>query len=122
MYDVAERWCGWDRMRFHHHRFFRAHQYPRSAFTMINLPCGSSRTRRCLGMSGRARSVLADVLHFRRFRVREATDRTPRFSVLLGCHSSVPAVLSRSLPPSHFGVSGRRSWHGEGARCGGRRE
>lgn len=53
MYDVAGRWCGWDRMRFHHHRFFRAHQYPRSAFTMINLPCGSSRTRRCLGMSGR---------------------------------------------------------------------
>lgn len=86
------------------------------------LPCGSSRTRRCLRMSRRRRNVLADVLHFRRFRVREATDRTPRFSILLGRLSSVPVILSCSLPLSHFEVSGRRSWHGEGARCGGRRE
>lgn len=54
--------------------------FPRARWisAMINLPCGSSRTRRCLGMSGRGENVLADVLHFRRFRVREATDRTPK--------------------------------------------
>jgi len=42
----------------------------------------------------RVRGLGGNVLHFRCYRVREATDRTPRFSVLLGC-SSVRLVSHR---------------------------
>lgn len=56
---------------------------PRSR--LINLPCGISPcARQSLGTSRRGGTSTTDrVRHFRCFRVREATDRTPRFSVLL---------------------------------------
>jgi len=51
----------------------------------------------------RVRGLGGNVLHFRCYRVREATDRTPRFSVLLGCSSSASSLI-------------------EDARCGSGRE
>lgn len=59
---------------------------------LINLPCA----RQSLGTSRRGRTSAADrVHHFRCFRVREATDRTPRFSVLLGRVPRPPRPSSR---------------------------